>query len=41
MRFIGSGWFIISLVTGLFSFGFIAMIIYLCAGPDDAPRGIA
>jgi putative NADPH-quinone reductase len=39
MRFSGSGWFIILLVTGLFSFGFIAMIIYLCAEPDDAPRG--
>jgi hypothetical protein len=41
MRFSGSGWFIILLVTGLFSFGFITMIIYLCAGPDDAPRGSA
>jgi len=24
------------LVTGLLSFGFIAMIIYLIAGPDDS-----
>ena len=31
-------WFIILLVTGLLSFGFIAMIIYLIAGPDDPPR---
>jgi hypothetical protein len=31
-------WFIILLVTGLLSFGFIAMIIYLSAGPDDPPR---
>jgi hypothetical protein len=30
-------WFIILLVTGLLSFGFIAMIIYLIAGPDDTP----
>ena len=32
-------WFIILLVTGLLSFGFIAMIIYLIAGPDDPPAG--
>ena len=31
-------WFIILLVTGLLSFGFIAMIIYLIAGPDDPLR---
>ena len=24
-------------MTGLLSFGFIAMIIYLIAGPDDTP----
>jgi hypothetical protein len=30
-------WFIVLLVTGLLSFGFIAMVIYLIAGPDDAP----
>jgi len=29
-------WFIILLVSGLLSFGFIAMIIYLIAGPDDS-----
>jgi len=29
-------WFIILLFTGLLSFGFIAMIIYLIAGPDDS-----
>ena len=29
-------WFIILLVTWLLSFGFIAMIIYLIAGPDDS-----
>src|SRR5689334_24933844 len=29
-------WFIILLVTGLLSFGFIAMIIYLIAGPADS-----
>ena len=30
-------WFIVLLVTGLLSFGFIAMIAYLLAGPDDPP----
>jgi hypothetical protein len=30
-------WFIILLVNGLLSFGFIAMIIYLVAGPEDPP----
>ena len=29
-------WFIVLLVTGLLSFGFVAMIIYLIAGPDDS-----
>jgi hypothetical protein len=32
-------WFIVLLVTGLLSFGFIAMIVYLIAGPED-PRPI-
>ena len=27
-------WFIMLLLLGLFSFGFIAMIVYLVAGPD-------
>jgi hypothetical protein len=27
-------WFIVLLVLGLLSFGFIAMIVYLIAGPD-------
>jgi hypothetical protein len=31
-------WFTILLATGLLSFGFIAMIIYLIAGPGDPPR---
>ena len=30
-------WFVVLLVTGLLSFGFIAMIAYLIAGPDDSP----
>lgn len=30
-------WFIVLLVTGLLSFGFIAMIVYLIAGPEDPP----
>jgi hypothetical protein len=33
-------WFIILLVTGLLSFGFIAIIIYLVAGPT-MPHGLA
>jgi hypothetical protein len=28
-------WFIVLLVTGLFSFGFIAMLVYVLAGPDS------
>jgi hypothetical protein len=28
-------WFVVLLVTGLLSFGFIAMIVYLIAGPED------
>lgn len=35
-------WFILLLVLGLFSFGFIAMVLYVIAGPDgmlpQAPR---
>jgi hypothetical protein len=30
-------WFIVLLVMGLLSFGFVAMLIYMLAGPDD-PR---
>lgn len=33
-------WFIVLLVTGLLSFGFIAMIVYVFAGPGD-PRPAA
>ena len=28
-------WFVVLLVLGVFSFGFIAMVIYLLAGPKD------
>lgn len=28
------GWFVVLLVTGLLSFGFIAMVMYVVAGPD-------
>jgi hypothetical protein len=28
-------WFLLLLILGLLSFGFIAMVIYLIAGPDD------
>ena len=28
-------WFLVLLILGLVSFGFIAMVIYLIAGPDD------
>jgi hypothetical protein len=29
-------WFIVLLLTGLRSFGFIAMVVYLIAGPEDS-----
>ena len=32
-------WFVVLLVTGLLSFGFIAMVVYLIAGPKD-PRPV-
>ena len=28
-------WFVVLLVAGLLSFGFIAMLIYIIAGPND------
>jgi hypothetical protein len=28
-------WFVLLLVLGLFSFGFVAMIVYILAGPDS------
>jgi len=27
-------WFLVLLLVGLFSFGFIAMVVYVIAGPD-------
>lgn len=30
-------WFLVLLISGLLSVGFIAMIAYLVAGPDDGP----
>jgi hypothetical protein len=30
-------WFVLLLVLGLLSFGFIAMVAYVIAGPDGAP----
>jgi hypothetical protein len=33
-------WFVLLLVLGLFSFGFVAMVAYVIAGPDSTqPRG--
>jgi|1186.fasta_scaffold132275_2 hypothetical protein len=32
-------WFVVLLVLGLLSFGFIAMIVYIAAGPDDPSPG--
>ena len=32
-------WFVVLLVLGLLSFGFIAMIVYIVAGPDDPRPG--
>jgi hypothetical protein len=36
-------WFVVLLVLGLLSFGFIAMVIYLLAGPDGtaSPREVS
>jgi hypothetical protein len=34
-------WFVLLLVLGLFSFGFVAMIAYVVAGPDGTSRGVA
>jgi hypothetical protein len=31
-------WFVVLLVLGLFSFGFVAMIAYVIAGPDGTRR---
>ena len=33
-------WFVVLLVTGLLSFGFVAMVVYLVAGPDDETPGL-
>jgi len=30
-------WFLVLLITGLFSLGLLGMVIYLAAGPDDTP----
>jgi hypothetical protein len=30
-------WFAVLLLTGIFNFGFIAMIVYILAGPDSRP----
>lgn len=30
-------WMVVLIVTGLLSFGFLGMLAYLVAGPDDAP----
>jgi hypothetical protein len=34
-------WFVLLLVLGLWSFGFVAMVAYVVAGPDPANRGAA
>ena len=33
-------WFVVLLVLGLFSFGWIALIAYVMAGPDSGPSGV-
>lgn len=33
-------WFVVLLVLGLFSFGFIAMVAYVIAGPDSQRQGV-
>jgi hypothetical protein len=32
-------WFVLLLLLGIFSFGLVAMIAYVIAGPDATPRG--
>jgi hypothetical protein len=34
-------WFLVLLVLGLWNFGFVAMVAYIVAGPDGAPRTAA
>ena len=34
-------WFVLLLVLGLFSFGFVAMIAYVVAGPDGTAQSVA
>ncbi len=34
----GKGWFVGLLLLGIFNFGFLAMIAYVIAGPDGAPK---
>ncbi len=34
-------WFVLLLVLGLFSFGFVAMTAYVVAGPDGTRHGVA
>ena len=34
-------WFVLLLILGLFSFGFIAMVAYVMAGPDGTRRDAA
>ncbi len=33
-------WFLVLLVLGVLSFGLVAMVVYIVAGPDDPPRPI-
>lgn len=33
-------WFVVLLVTGLLSFGFIAMVVYVIAGPENDEPGL-
>ncbi len=37
-RAVDKTWFVVLLVLGLLGLQFVVMIVYLVAGPDDAPR---
>jgi hypothetical protein len=40
-QFENKTWFLVLLIGGLLSFGFIAMLVYILAGPDDPPSSPA
>jgi hypothetical protein len=35
------GWFVALVLTGIFNFGFVAMVLYLLVGPDGKARAVS